>query len=85
MYFENYNGIDGWMIIGDASVVVKSTESSNDHRNYRYQIDRNFSVDNGMEAAKFAEENFQGDWLIGCHVSGFDLEIDAMAFTLRWI
>lgn len=84
MYFEDYHGMDSWMTVGDASVVVKNTESSNNHLDYEYQVSHNFSIDDGMEAARFADENFQGDWLVGCHVSGFELEEEAMAFRLTF-
>lgn len=37
------------------------------------------------ELALWCDMNCQGDWLIGAHVSGFELDEDFLAFKLRWM
>lgn len=74
-----------WPIINDKMVIVKSSISSFRTNEYKYKIERNFTSQEGFEAARFAEDNFKGDWLIGINCSGFEFEEDAMIFKLRWI
>ena len=66
-------------------VIVRSFDSNLDVEHYPNEIIIELSREEGFEMAKYMEENASGDWLIGCSVSGFELDTDAMAFKLRWM
>ncbi len=86
MYFEKPKDRTGWPIIRSLGIVTRTIESNIHCQSYNYDVRRKFhSAKKQMEAAYFAEENFKGDWLIGCDRSGFENEEEAMIFKLTFL
>lgn len=83
-----YNGIDeyNWPDIGGLAIILKDANCNCFYEIYAYSCEHKFKTpDDMIEAAQFIDENFHGKWLIGRDISGFELEIDAMAFKLGWL
>lgn len=86
MYFDEYKSkVNRWPTINGRYVITRNIESNSDCFTYNYCVTRDFSSPKEIiEAAEFADENFQGNWLIGIDTSGFEMEEDAMVFKLRF-
>ena len=82
MYFESKT----------PAVIVFNSSSDLHVRHYNYQLewserDLDFIQKRSTmrEVARWCDENLEGTWLVGSTRSGFEKEIDALAFKLRWI
>lgn len=75
-----------WPDVGGMTIILKDSSCNPLYEKYAYHYGYKFKTpDDMIEAAQFIDENFHGKWLIGRDISGFELEIDAMAFKLGWL
>ena len=85
MFYNNLDD-DNWPDTGGMAIILKDSSCNPLYKKYAYSYKHRFKTPEEMlEAAQFIDENFHGKWLIGRDISGFELEIDAMAFKLGWL
>lgn len=85
MYYKQTE--EGMYYVGDKIIIISNKNNPVEIESgvYKYKFEIDLCVDEELrKVADWCEENCNDEWLVGCSISGFFDECDAMAFKLWW-